>query len=300
MATSSSDDFCTRLTAYFDEQWEELKDFCIAPTNIEWLDKILSELFAINPYIYDDESLWNLIKNRRYSTHHPYHCIIVSFGEIQKKQISTKYGSTVHDIIQVNYCDTQGSKKISDFIYPLKDSNGNRIKSHIILPWSWHDVQITFYSNNINSLLENKSFLLLYSIPTKNKFNQDVNLWSLVVLKDNIRENAKIIREYILKSQLWALMNLNNAPNSFFNFNIPDNIKCNILQPIEFKCGARLSTARHWFISKQSVVIDDSPRKKQYFNNYRNAKFVNNKEDDSYLDDELDYIRQNGGDWIDD
>lgn len=184
-------------------------------------------------------------------------------------------------------------------IYPLKDNNGSKISSHIILPWSWHDTQITFRKENIKSLLVNKQFLLLYSVKAKNKFNNVVKLWSLVQLTDNLRDNAKIIREYILKSQLWALQNLINTPNNFFNIEIDEKVKHDILNPIEWNCASRLATASHWFINKRAVPSIEMPKRNYHIQHHY---YSNNDDgnDDSYLDDELDYIRQNGGDWIDD
>lgn len=300
MAETSSDDFCKRIEDYFNKQMQELKDYIFKPTGIKWLDIILSELFAINPFHYDDETLWNMMNNREHATNHPYHCLIVKFGDIVNKRYINGNDCVNYEAIQVQYLDKQSTKKISDLIYPLKDNNGNKISSHIILPWSWHDTQIKFNRDNINSLLVNKQFLLLYSIRAINKFSKNINLWSLVALKDNIEENAKIIREYILKAQLWALMNLHEAPNSFFNFEISDTIKRDIIRPIEFVCGSRLSTARFWNIPKKNIPDNITPKRKQYIENYQYNSSATDKSNDSYLDDELDYIRQNGGDWIDD
>ena len=93
-------------------------------------------------------------------------------------------------------------------------------------------------------------------------------------------------------------MNLREAPNSFFNFEIPDNIKIKVLLPIESNCASRLSTSMHWSITKRVVDLDKTPKSKRW--NHNNRIYYCNSVDDDYLDDELDYIRQNGGDWIDD
>lgn len=90
MPETSSDDFCKRIEDYFNKQMQELKDYIFKPTDIKWLDIILSELFAINPYNYDDETLWTMIKEKQYATNHPYHCLIITFGDIVNKQYLKK------------------------------------------------------------------------------------------------------------------------------------------------------------------------------------------------------------------
>lgn len=178
------DDFCERITAYYDEQMQGLKDFSLTPTNIEWLDKILNELFAINSFNYDDISLYEMLKACSYSHYQPYQCLIISFGNIIEQQSSISKGSVSCKTIQVNYNGKRGLKRISDLIYPMKDISGITISAHIVLPWSWHDTQIRLNNENVDTLLVNKQYLLLYSIPANNKFNKEIRLWSLVALKD--------------------------------------------------------------------------------------------------------------------
>ena len=129
---------------------------------------------------------------------------------------------------------------------------------------------------------------LAKSIKGINWFNQDKSVWILVKLYDSLNENAKIIREYILKTQIWAYRHLLNAPSDF-GVNLPQMTLCRILN-IRKEENERL-------LNKNKEKLDqklDTPEEEEYWRDQDDGSYEKD------LQDELDYIRQNGGDWIDD
>lgn len=266
------------------------------------MDTILGDLLSFDPYKYSDEELWDFLSNKEYSQVHPFHCLIVKFGKIKELLISHPHNNQTTKKIEIHYKNKIGLRNISDFCYALSFNKSKKFGSRIITPWYWHDYSTYLNYDNIPTFLENRTLLLLYSVSGYNKYNKIINAWTLVDLKDNLNDNAKIIREYILKVQEFAIYTLITAPNEFFDVEIPENIKEYMLQPLEHYAIERRYKVQGDFIEKtigpkrKSKTVPKPSR-----NTYDDIEYYNEPStEDSYLDDELDYIRQNGGDWIDD
>lgn len=266
------------------------------------LDLILSELLSLNPFLGSDEELWELVKNRDFSANHPFHCIIIKFGGIKDYPKRPPRSHELVRKIEVTYKDKTFLKNLTEFCFALKDSHDKKLSSRIITPWYFHDYFSFITLDNISKFLENKECLLLYSIKGKNKYSKEINAWTLVELKDNIKENASILREYLHKAQECALWELCEAPNSFFDFDIPEFIKEGLLKRLKDEYIERRYRYQAKFIPK---TLGPSRKKKttklKGVEDYYELEYhEESSNDDSYLDDELDYIRQNGGEWIDD
>lgn len=266
------------------------------------LDMILSDILSFNPMKYSEKELWDILNDKEYSTLHPFHCLIVRFGVIREVPKSPPYSHQKTKKIEIFYRGKMILRNISEFFYALTKEGSKKFGSRVITPWYFHDYSTYLNLDNISSFLENKSLLLLYSISGKNKYNKDINSWALVELKDNLEENAKILQEYCLKIQNFAIYSLRTAPNIYFNFDIPDNIKEHLLTPLD-----EMTIHRYYKESKNYIKKTIGPKRskpktiKPSRNTYDDIDFYEpTTSEDSYLDDELDYIRQNGGDWIDD
>lgn len=264
---------------------------------------ILEDVLGFNPMTYSDEELWDLLCQKDYSTLHPFHCLIIRFGVIKEVPKAPPYTHQTTKKIEIFYKGKMALRNISEFCYTLTIGDSKKFGSRIITPWYFHDYSTYLNLNNISSFLENKTLLLLYSITGKNKYNKDINAWTLVELKDNLEDNAKILREYCLKIRNFAIYSLTTAPNTFFNFDVPENIKKNLLAPIDDMTMNCYYKEQNRYIAKtmgpkrMSKTIQRPSR-----NTYDDLEYYHepSSSEDSYLDDELDYIRQNGGDWIDD
>lgn len=265
---------------------------------------ILADILAFNPIRYSDEELWEALTNKEYSNLHPFHCLIIRFGAIKEVPKAPPYSHEKTKKIEIFYKGKMALRNISEFFYSLTKGNSKKFGSRIITPWYFHDYSTYLNLDNISSFLENKSLLLLYTLSGKNKYNKDINSWTLVELKDNLEDNAKILREYCLKVQNFTIFTLRTAPNIYFDFDIPDNIKENLLAPLDDMTMNRYYANGKNYISKtmgpkritKNPKIPKPSRNTYYDIEYHEPSFS----EDSYLDDELDYIRQNGGDWIDD
>lgn len=264
------------------------------------LDLILSEVLKIDLHNYADEELWNALLNKDFGIYNPFHCVLLKFGEIKEVPRKSPHSNQKIKQIEVYYKGKLFTKNLTDFCYNLKDKFGKQLNSRIILPWYFNDYYSFFTFDNIPYLLENKYCLLLYSITGTNKYGKQINAWTLVALKDNLTENAKILREYIIKAKENTLWFLFNAPNNFFDFDIPEHIKNDMLRPL-----VDVYTDIRYHMQKNSIAKTKGPfRKKTIPQRHNEDDYIEYHEpkssEDSYLDDELDYIRQNGGDWIDD
>ena len=266
------------------------------------MDTILGDLLSFDPYKYSDEELWEFLSNKEYSQVHPFHCLIVKFGNIKEIPITPPYNNKTTKKIEIYYKNTIRLRTISDFCYALTFNKSSKFGSRIITPWYWHDYSTYLNYDNIPTFLENRTLLLLYSVSGYNIYNKIINAWTLVDLKDNLNDNAKIIREYILKAQEFAIYTLITSPNEFFSVEIPESIKETILKPLE-----EVAIQRRYKVQKDFIEKTIGPKRKPKTipkpsrNTYDDIEYYNEPStEDSYLDDELDYIRQNGGDWIDD
>ncbi|MDE7430650.1 MAG: hypothetical protein K2N34_01845 [Lachnospiraceae bacterium] len=273
------------------------------PPLIGRLDLILEDILGFNPMIYSDDELWNLLCQKDYSTKHPFHCLIVRFGAIREVTKAAPYSHQTTKKIEIFYKGKMALRNVSEFCYALTSAGSKKFGSRIITPWYFHDYSTYLNFDNIASFLENKTLLLLYSITGKNKYNKNVSAWTLVELKDNLEDNAKILREYCLKIRNFAIYSLKTAPNTFFNFDVPESIKTNMLTPLDDMTMDCYYKNQSGYIAKtigpkrMSKTISKPSR-----NTYDDLEYYDepSSSEDSYLDDELDYIRQNGGDWIDD
>lgn len=106
-------------------------------------------------------------------------------------------------------------------------------------------------------------------------------------MEESLSENSKIIREYTLKVQIWAYRHLRDVPSNF-GLNIPRTTLLRILDKKIDDNVRLLENNKDKFVQKLDTPEEDDWQ---------------DPDDSAYerdLQDELDYIRQNGGDWIDD
>ncbi len=254
---------------------------------LDKLNAILSERLTFDPFSVDDATLWDVVSKRENAKLHNYHSMIVSFGEPYETR--TPYNQKYFRI-PIYYADKCGSKNLSDLGFAISRKNTNRKQFNILLnPYYYQDNSKKLLKDDIQDILPNHIFFLAKSIKGVNRFNQDKFVWILVKLSDSLSENAKIIREYILKTQIWAYRHLLNAPTDF-GLNLSRIKLSSILDPKIYNNERLLQRNKDMFVQKL-----DTPEEEDYWRD---------QDDDSFyqkdLQDELDYIRQNGGDWIDD
>ena len=249
------------------------------------LNAILSERLTFDPFSVDDKTLWNIVSKRENTTIHPYHFMIVRFGEVY--EASTSYNQKYFRI-PIYYADKCGSKNLSDFGFALSKPNSNRKQFNILIdPYYYQNNSKELKINEIRNILPNHTFFLAQSIKGKNRFNQDKFAWILVKLEESLSENSKIIREYTLKVQIWAYRHLRDVPSNF-GLNIPRTTLLRILDKKIDDNVRLLENNKDKFVQKIDTPEEDDWQ---------------DPDDSAYerdLQDELDYIRQNGGDWIDD
>ena len=252
---------------------------------LDKLNAILSERLTFDPLSVDDTTLWDIVSKRENAKLHNYHSMIVRFGELY--ETSTPYNQK-YTRIPICYANKSGSKNLSDFGFAVSRKNSNRKQFNILLnPYYYQDNSKKLLKNEIQDILPNHTFFLAKSIKGVNQFNQDKFAWILVELSDSLHENSKIIREFILKTQIWAYRHLLNAPSDF-GINLPRITLSRILDKKIDDNVHILERNKDKFVQKL-----DNPENEDW----------RDQDDGSYerdLQDELDYIRQNGGDWIDD
>lgn len=274
----------------------------------ERLDLILNELSTLDPSNKADDELIDFVKNKPYSRFTPYHCKLIHFGQIVTIN-NPPYKPKRK--IEVFYDNKRGLKNITDLIYAVKNNQGKDIISKLIYPWYFVPIlwggEYWKYINtsNIESLLVDKTVLLISSFEGKDKYGQRIKTWQMISLTDDKSKNASILREYLLKAYRWSIVSL--IDNKADEFNIVLSKECinNKVWPILKEVDSITNSERCKFIKKEDnpeykrkLKIKRQQSLKESESYYENYSI--NSNDDSYLDDELDYIRQNGGDWIDD
>lgn len=276
--------------------------------DVERLDLILNELSKLDPSRMTDDELADYVKNKPYSKYTPYHCKLIRFGKILTLD-NPPYKPKKK--IEVFYENKRGLKNITDLIYSVNNRKGQNIVSKLIYPWYfvnifWGGEYWDYINNsNIESLLENKTVLLISSFEGKDKYGKLIKTWQMISLTDDTSKNASIFREYLLKAYRWSIVSLieNNADK--FDINLTQECINNKVRPILNKVDAIIDSEKHKFIKKE-----DNPSYKRKLEEKRLKRLRESESyydipsqrsnEDSYLNDELDYIRQNGGDWIDD
>ncbi len=186
------------------------------------LHTILSERLTLDPFRFNDETLWKLVLNRENAQLHNYHCMIVRFGEIYTVNENTQYAAKR---IRISYADKVGSKNIKDFCFTIFISKNKQACNEIINPFVFYDCRKALLGKklNLSETLENKMFFLMHSKNGLNKFGMKKSVWELVMLSDDLSINAKILREFILKAQIHAYREILKIPQNFgLNLSIKD------------------------------------------------------------------------------
>lgn len=274
----------------------------------ERLDLILNELSSLDPSNMSDDELIDFVKNKPHSKFTPYHCKLIRFGQILTID-NPPYKPKRK--IEVFYDNKRGLKNITDLIYAVKDSKGNNVVSKLIYPWYFVSIlwggEYWDYINtsNIESLLVDKTVLLISSFEGMDKYGKRIKTWQIISLTDDKSKNASILREYLLKAYRWSIVSLIENKGDEININLTEECIKNKVQPILKKVDSIIDSEKSKFIKKEDnpsykrkLEKKRQQRLKESEAYYEVSSFKSNE--DSYLDDELDYIRQNGGDWIDD
>ncbi len=223
--------------------------------DLEKLNNILSELSELDPSSMNDEELVKHIAQKQHFSHIPFHCIIVRFGNL--KESINPYSHKPNLKIEVTTTHLSGLKNVSELIYSATDNNGNELVSKVIYPWYF--VTITFggeywdYINksNIESLLVGKEFLLLCSLKGKNKYGKSVQTWQMVMLKDDIRTSASIMREYMLKAYRWSVVSLLDNSKEYFDIELTKEIQDTTIRPLLKAVDAIIDKEKSQFIKKE-------------------------------------------------
>lgn len=252
---------------------------------LDKLNAILLERLTFDPLCIDDATLWDIVSKRENATLHNYHCMIVRFGEPYETR--TQYNQKYFRI-PIYYADKCGSKNLSDFGFAIsKNKNNRKLFSILLDPYHYQNNSKKLLIEEIRDILPNHTFFLVKATKGVNRFNQEKFAWTLVKLCDSLSENSKIIREYTLVAQLWAYRHLQNVPSDF-GLNLSRTALSQVLFNKICKIDRLLEKNKDKFVQKMDSLEEDDWR---------------DQNDGSYeqdLKDELDYIRQNGGDWIDD
>ncbi len=250
------------------------------------LNAILDERLTFDPFSVDDVMLWNIVSERENTTLHPYHFMIIRFGE--PFDVATKPPYSNHKRIPVYYTNKRGSKNLKDFSFPIIHGDDKRAYNIIYDPHKrWDNFTRLISFRNPEEFLMNRNFLLIRSYYGKNKFGQNKTAWVLVELDNDLRSNACIIREYTIRGQIWAYNAIMKSPHDF-GIDLDSDTLNSILLPLKEKNSELLKSKENQFLKKWDDEEDE--------NDDRGYDSAYEKD----LQDELDYIRQNGGDWIDD
>ena len=251
---------------------------------LDKLNAILSERLTFDPFSVDDETLWDIVSKRENITLHPYHFMIVRLGE--PFDIEAKPPYSAYKRIPIFYTNKRGSKNLKDFSFPIIYGEDKKVYNIIHNPHRRWDNITRLNFHNPEEFLINRDFFLIRSYYGKNKFGQSKTAWILVELDKDRHSNACIIREYTVKGQIWAYNAIMKSPNDF-GIDLDSDTVSSILLPLKEKNTELLNTKVNQFLNKW----DDKEK-------YDDRGYDSAYEQD--LKDELDYIRQNGGDWIDD
>ena len=257
--------------------------------DLEKLNSILAERLTFDPFSVDDETLWRIVSERENAKLHNYHCMIVRFGEPYEVPATSPYSP--YKRVTIYYANKQGSKKWGDFGFSITTANNRKRFSILLDPYNAIHNKTTLLFSEISNLLPNKQFLLSYSVNGINKFGQKKSAWVLVKLFSSLKENACVLREYILLTQIWAYKSILASPEQY-GLNLSKSQLENVLIPL-IENNRKLREEKESCFLPKHDLIEEEMNRQEYL---RRGLEDNN----SYLDDELDYIRQNGGDWIDD
>lgn len=252
--------------------------------DLEKLNNILAERLTFDPFSVDDETLWRIVSERENTMVHPYHFMIVRFGE--PFDVEAKLHYPAHKRIPIYYTNKKGSKNLKDFSFPIIIEDNKKVFNIIHDPYRLWDNIVRLNFRNPEEFLTNRNFFLIRSYIGKNKFGQNKTVWILVELDNDIHSNVRIIREYTLKGQIWAYNAIMKSPKDF-EINLDADIVNSILLPLKEKNLKLLDSKTNHFLDK----MDD---KGEYDDNGYDSAYEQD------LKDELNFIRQNGGDWIDD
>lgn len=255
--------------------------------DLDRLKDILRDyLLLFDPFRFNDETLWKKVSKREFSTAHNIHCIIVRFGA--PYEVEAKYDYPAHRRIPIFYAGKTGSKSLKDFSFPVIFNNKEYYNT-ILYPrnrpsWDYNEV---LRGKGVECRLIDHSFFIIRSRDGVNKFGKKKSIWVMVALEDNLEIDCKIIREYTLIAQIWAFNAILSHPTDFgFSSDI---------SKFEKFLNKVLETKRNKYKEKEDLFL---PRKEE-----EEEEDWGFQDDGAYerdLQDELDYIRQNGGDWIDD
>ena len=252
---------------------------------LDKLNAILSERLTFDPLNVDDATLWDIVSKRENAKLHNYHCLIVRFGE--PYEVEARHNYSAHRRIPISYANKRGSKNINDFSFGITTPDNTKRYNIIYNPHQMWDNQWILNGKNPENILSNQSFFLISSYNGVNKYGTRKSVWRMVELEDKIETNCRIIREYTLISQLWAYNSILSSPEYYGISNIYPSLEEHLKSLIGLKSNL-LKIRTDAFLYKTDKRDDEDWR---------------NQDDGSYekdLQDELDYIRQNGGDWIDD
>lgn len=248
-------------------------------------DLLRDHRILFSPFEHNDETLWRIVCRRDNNTVHNIPCSIVRFGE--PFEVEAKNNYPAHRRIPIFCAGKEFSKRIKDFSFPIH-SNATEYYHTIIHPGN----QFSDYYRHIlkgrytEPFLVNRSFFIIRTRNGVDNFGKNSSIWEMVELVNNLDTDCRIIREYTLITQIREIETILSSPTEFgFSPNISrfENLLRNALE-VKSK---QLKEKTELFL----------PRKKKVDKVWRDQNDGFYEQD---LKDELDYIRQNGGDWIDD
>lgn len=248
-------------------------------------DILRDHLLLFDPFRFNDDTLWRIVCKREKSAAHNVHCMIVRFGT--PYEVEAKYDYPAHKRIPIFYAGKKDSKSLKDFSFPVI-SNNKEYYNTILYPrnrpsWDYNEV---LRGRGVECRLIDHSFFIIRSIDGVNKFGKKKSIWVMVALEDNLEIDCKIIREYTLIAQIWAFNAILSHPKDFgFLSDVPKFGKF---------LNMALESKRNKYKEKEDLFLQ---RKEEDDNDWG---FQDDSAYEKDLQDELDYIRQNGGDWIDD
>ena len=105
------------------------------------LRAILSERLTFDPFRFDDNTLWDIVSKRENNTLHPYHFMIVRFGELFDIEAKPPYSA--YKRIPIFYTNKRGSKNLKDFSFPIIYGEDNKVYNIIHNPnRRWDNITI--------------------------------------------------------------------------------------------------------------------------------------------------------------
>ncbi len=256
--------------------------------DLEKLNNILAERLTFDPFSVDDETLWRIVSERENAKLHNYHCMIVRFGEPYEVPATSNYPS--YKRIPISYTTKSGSRNLKDYAFPIDIGDGKKRYNVIYDPHSIYRNHWVMNYNNPEIDLANQDFFLLRSLKGKNRYGKEKFIWIMVKLDDDNISNCKIVREYTLKAQIWAYNAILSNPMDF-GLNLTTTQIDAFIQPLITKNKQTLNDRLSEFVQRYDEKDEDED---EYYDNGYDRAYEQD------LKDELNYIRQNGGDWIDD